>query len=463
MKIRGSGGGYFLAAVLVLSIGWLVFYARGTVAREANKRVERLADKGIFSGAILAVRDGKVVFARAYGMADGEKKIPNTLETRFRIGSITKVFTAILVMQLEGEHRLALTDSICLYRDECPPGWADIKLHHLLSHTSGIADYLKPPQSQADEVTVRNPPHAEDLKRFLHEPLAFAPGEKFAYSNSNFRLLAGVVERVTHHSYEEVLHQRILDVVGMQNTGITREWQAMPNAAVGYRITREGKVKPAPVINGDWLSGDAALYSTVGDLQKFGDALESGKLIPRAAFERMRAPVKDYYGYGWQIQPVSRMTFNRKVGGHAGVLPGFLAAFMRFEDEKVTLIALSNKQVPGVQQALQAAGSAVFGEPFTPSFERERVEVPLEVLKRYVGDYELGGELFTLYLRDGHLFVRDAKGLGPEMPLVATGEEVFFVDGADGDLTVVRGSKGNVMGISADRGDGNPVFAKKVR
>src|SRR4029079_11312275 len=98
MKTRGFGGGYFLAAVLALSVGWLAFYARGSVAREANKRVERLADKGIFSGAIMAVRDGKVVFAHAYGMADNEQKIPNTLETRFRIGSITKLFTAILVM-----------------------------------------------------------------------------------------------------------------------------------------------------------------------------------------------------------------------------------------------------------------------------------------------------------------------------------------------------------------------------
>ena len=160
---------------------------------------------------------------------------------------------------------------------------------------------------------------------------------------------------------------------------------------------------------------------------------------------------------------VIRMTLNRKVGGHAGVLPGFLGAFMRFEGGKVTLIALSNKQVPGVQQALQAAGSAIFGEPFTPSFERERVEVLLEVLKRYVGDYDFGGEVYTLYIRDGHLFARDAKGRGPEMPLIAEAEDMFFVEGADGNFIIVQGAQGNVIGISADGGDGNAVFARKVR
>ncbi len=463
MKIRVSGG-TFLAAVIVASIAWLAFYARGAVAREANKLMEAQVERGFFSGAVLVSRDGKVLFERAYGMANAEGKIPNTLETRFRIGSISKTFTAILVMQLEGEHRLALTDSVCKYLDECPPGWAGIELHHLLSHTSGIPNYQRRragEEETVEQMLARPPAPGEAFARFLHEPLTFAPGAKFEYSNSNYRLLAHVIESVTGQSYEEALRRRILEPAGMHDTGFTHDWPATPHAAVGYWMTRQGKIERAPVVDGGWSSGDGGLHSTVLDLQKFSDAIDTDKLIPRESLLRMRARVTEVYGYGWEIPLVSRLTLNRKQVRHGGALPGFLSQFQRFEDEKITLIVLSNRQFP-IEQATQALGSAVFDEPFTPAYERETVEVPKAVLQRYTGDYELEGTVWTLLVRDGQLYARAEKDPNRlEIPLLAASETVFFLKGLDGDITIAQDPKGEATGLALNLGD-RSAFAKKV-
>lgn len=467
MKIRVHGGGVFLAAMIVACVGWLAFYARGAVAREANRYMVGQVERGFFSGAVLISRNGKVLFERAYGMANAEAKIPNTLDTRFRIGSISKTFTAILIMQLEGEHRLALTDPLCKYLDECPPGWAGITLHHLLSHTSGIFNYTDHIPGETEETVeqmyTRAPAPHEPFARFLRQPLAFAPGAKFAYSNSNYRLLAHVVVTVTHRSFDEVLRQRILEPAGMHDTGLTVDWPSTPHAAVGYWMTRQGKTERAPVVNGGWSSGEGGIYSTVLDLQKLSDALDHDKLIPCATLERMRAPVTDVYGYGWSLPVVSRLTLNRKQAGHSGSLPGFLSLFQRYESEKVTVIALSNKQAFPLTQVAQALGAAVFRESFSPSYERETVEVPEETLKRYAGDYELEGWVWTVLVHDGQLYVRPAgDSSGPGVPLFAASENVFFMKGADGDITVAQDANGDVRGLAAQIGD-RSLFAKKVR
>ncbi len=463
VKIRISGV-TFLAAVMVASSAWLAFYASGATAREANKFVEAQVEKGYFSGAVLVSRNGKVIFQRAYGMADTEAKIPNTLDTRFRIASISKTFTAILVMQLEGEHRLALTDPICKYIDECPAGWDAITLHHLLSHTSGIYPYTRPKPGEAVTEEFLSKPHgrAEVFERMIGEPLAFAPGQRYEYSNSNYWLLSRVIEKLTGQSYEEALHHRVLDPLGMHDSGLARDWPNTPHAAVGYWMTREGKIARAPLVDGSLASGEGGIYSTVLDLEKFSDALDGDKLIPRATLERMRTPVKDEYGYGWSTPPVSKFTLNRKQVNHSGALPGFLSQFQRFEAEKLTLIVLSNNQRSDPAQVALALGSAVFKEPFSPTFERGGVEIPESVLQRYVGEYEFEGALFTLFVREGNLYAQIKDGGGPQMLLVAESESVFFIKGTDSDITFAENGKGEVTGLAASTPNGSR-FAKKVR
>jgi CubicO group peptidase (beta-lactamase class C family) len=457
-------GGAFLAAVIAVSIGWLVFYSHGALARDADKVMAGQISRGNFSGAVLISQAGQVLFAHAYGMADVENNTRNTLHTRFRIGSITKTFTAILVMQLEGEKRVALSDSVCAYIEECPPGWSAITLHHLLSHTSGIYNLTRtaPGEQPVEQLLAAPVSQSAIYARFIHQPLAFAPGTKFDYSNSNYWLLTRVIEKVTGKSYEQVLRQRILDPADMRESGVSHDWSTTPDAAVGYSLSRQGKFQRASPVNGDWSAGDGGIYSTVLDLEKFSNALDSGVLIPRATLERMRRPVTADYGYGWSTPKISAATLNRRQVGHGGAVPGFVSQFQRFEAEQLTVIVLSNDQRADPPQVAQGLASVVFKEPFRPSYEREAVEVPQIVLQRYVGDYDLEGVTWSLLLRGGHLFARTKDGSTPDLEVFALSQDTFFLRGSDVDFTIRQNGRGEVEGLSLNAPDATR-FAKKLR
>ena len=456
MRVRLSSG-TFLAVVVVACCGWLAFYARGATARDVDKVMEREVGRG-FSGVVLLKRRGEVIFEHAYGFANAEQHVPNTLDTKFRIGSITKTFTAIVIMQLEGEGKLALADCICSYIEECPPGWADIELHHLLSHTSGIFNYTKVDDTAAMLAAPQVRPQV--IARILHEPLAFQPGEKFEYSNSNFWLLGRVIEKVTGQSYEAALTRRIFEPLGLHNTGVAHDWARTPRAATGYWISREGKLEAAPLVDGSWSFADGGIYSTVGDLEKLSDALDRETLLPRSTLERMWTPVKEAYGYGWSTPKISQFTFNRRVVSHGGALPGFLAQFQRVVDDELTLIVLANGARAKPPRVAAELGSIVLGEKFVPSYERESVKLTDEVLQKYAGEYDVDGQIWTLSVREGRLLARSDRG-GPEIELVAESDETFFMRDDEGALTAVKNAKGEVTGMMLTGRD-TPVLARKV-
>jgi CubicO group peptidase (beta-lactamase class C family) len=180
VRARISGTA-FLGAAIVGCSGWMVYYSGGAVARAADEVMRDEVARGDFSGTVLVSRDGQSIFEKSYGLADAERRIPNTSATKFQIGSITKSLTAVLVLQLEQERRLSLSDAICNYLEECPSGWAPIQLHHLLAHTSGIYNFTN---DRAPEALLPTPQtHEQILARFLHAPLEFRAGEKFSYSN----------------------------------------------------------------------------------------------------------------------------------------------------------------------------------------------------------------------------------------------------------------------------------------
>jgi CubicO group peptidase (beta-lactamase class C family) len=203
---------------------------------------------------------------------------------------------------VEGQGRLALHDPICRYMEVCPPGWGGITLHHLLSHTSGIFNVTRVPELEAQRATPQT--RRQMMSRFLTKPLAFAPGEQFEYSNSNYYLLGLVIEKVTGQPYEVVLRERILKPLEMHDTGIEHRGAAPPLHASGYRPDRTGRLKYDPPMDESWSFSAGAMYSTVEDMEKFSDALQSEALLPRAALERMWQPVRDVYGYGWQTPHV---------------------------------------------------------------------------------------------------------------------------------------------------------------
>jgi CubicO group peptidase (beta-lactamase class C family) len=306
------------------------------ISRRLEAFMESQAADNQFSGAILVARNGTVLLAKGYGYANIEWDARNTPETRFRIASVTKPFTATLIMQLEHEGKLQLNDSVCMFLTPCPGSWKAVTIHHLLSHTSGIENFITVGASDPNHRITMS--HEKIVATFRDKPLKFSPGEKVEYSNSGYFLLGLVIERVTGKPYEEVLKTQILDPLGMRDTGYDHPEKIIRRRAAGYAL-RDKEIVNVGYYDTSWSYSAGALYSTVEDLYKFDQALYSDLILSQQAREAMWTPVADHTGYGWGIFELSE----RLCIQHSGGLDGFEAQFERYPNDKATIIVLSNR------------------------------------------------------------------------------------------------------------------------
>jgi D-alanyl-D-alanine carboxypeptidase len=308
----------------------------------------QMSERRIPGLALAIVRDGKVTKHEAYGLANLELKVPVRKETVFEIGSVTKQFTAALVLLLVEEGRLSLDDRISKFFDGAPETWRDITVRHLLTHTSGLKNYNS---LRGFEVSKKL-----DARKFVAalgvEPLESKPGETFKYCNSGYNLAGYIIEKVTGKSYWEVLRARILDPLEMRVTTSRDLEPILDNRADGYELKA-----------GKWINRDSdltdvfaagAIASTVGDLLKWSAAMD-GRLLSQSSREAMwkattLAGGKTYpYGFGWRLDDHK----GRRAIGHSGSTSGFTAGHLRLPDEKLTIIVLCNLGEQGT--AMQVA------------------------------------------------------------------------------------------------------------
>ena len=284
---------------------------------------------------LAVVRNGAIIKAAGYGLADRERQTSPTPDTVYKIGSVSKQFIASGIMLLVQEKRLALDDRISKYFDKTPSSWAAITVRQLLTHTSGLvreSPAFNPSKNLSD---------AELVNAAYDVPLRFAPGLKWEYSNLGYVALADIIRRLTQQPWPEYLHQKIFAPAGMTHTLPTNTTASVPNRAVGYGgSNNERKVD-------DWvaLRASGAFLSSVLDLAKWEALLHTDKLLSEAARREMWSPVRltggstAPYGLGWHVDSVRRG--GRRIW-HGGGLPGFTAHFVRYLDHGLTVIALSN-------------------------------------------------------------------------------------------------------------------------
>ncbi len=311
------------------------------IASEIDKYLNTAVETGKFSGSILIARNGVVLMSKGYGLANRELNVLNTPQTKFRIGSLTKQFTAMAIMILQERGKLSVQDSVCRYISNCPSTWTEITIHQLLTHTSGIPDLLSFPDFQQ---TMSMPsPVAQTVERFKNKPLDFKPGTKFKYSNSGYVLLGYLIERVSETSYEEFLRVNIFEPLKMFNSGSDHNDFIIKNRAAGYS-KRDGIIINAPFIHMSIPTGGGSLYSTVEDLFLWDQALYQGKLISKKSFDDMftayaTADWGDKAAYGWFIGTDKS---GHNYMGFLGGINGFAAQLMRYRDEKMLVVVLSN-------------------------------------------------------------------------------------------------------------------------
>lgn len=304
-------------------------------AERADQYLRRLEQEGKFSGAVLVSQRGQVLLKQGYSFANREHGVANTPQTKFRLGSVTKQFTAMCILMLEEQHKLHITDPIAQYVPECPKTWEPITIEHLLTHTSGIPGFTDFPDNLQHE---RLPTTVEaTVGRFRDKPLDFAPGERFKYSNSGYVLLGYIIERVTGQKYETVVSEKIFAPLGMKDSGYDHPSTVLTNRAAGYS-RQDGVLVNCVHFEMDTPHAAGALYSTVEDLLLWDQALYTEKLVPAARLEAMFVARKGDYGYGWFIHDKA----DRKYMEHGGGIAGFVTSIARYPADKVVIIVLCN-------------------------------------------------------------------------------------------------------------------------
>jgi len=334
----------------VLPLLALLAFQASVLAQDKASRMDQLITLynkyGQFNGSVLVADNGKVVFEKGVGMANLEWNIPNTPDTKFRLGSITKQFTATLILQLveQGKIKLdgKLIDYLPNYRKDTG---AKVTIHNLLSHTSGVPSYTSLPGFFQN--VSRNPFTVDDfIKQYASGDLEFEPGTKFVYSNSGYFLLGAIIEKVTGKSYEQVLKERIFDPLGMKNSGYDHWGTILSKRATGYTRTPRG-YETAPYLDMSLPYAAGSLYSTVEDLFIWDQALYGDKVLSTQSRELMFKPNLNNYGYGFVItkatlSPPAKLQV--PVIQHGGGINGFNTVIVRMVNDKRLIVLLDNEE-----------------------------------------------------------------------------------------------------------------------
>jgi CubicO group peptidase (beta-lactamase class C family) len=350
------------------------------LAARVDDYVNALVRQNRFSGAILLARDGQVLLSKGYGMANLENEVPNTPQTRFRLASITKQFTAAAIILLQERGKLNVQDSICKYVENCPPTWQPITVHHLLTHTSGIPSFTGFSDYRQLKFFPSTP--AQTIAKFRDKPLEFTPGERFNYNNSGYVLLGHIIERASNKTYADFLRENIFQPLGMKNTDYDLNGAIIRHRASGYSRGPNNAIVNAPYIDMTIPFAAGGLYSTVEDIYLWDRALSTEKLISKKSLEAMNTAFKDGYGYGVGIGE----HYGLKVIEHGGGIEGFSTYLSRFVNENGVVIVLSN---------LDASNSALIAKRLGAFLFADKVRLPSaislspEVLQQYVGRYQM--------------------------------------------------------------------------
>ncbi len=385
-----------------------------TIAQDKAKKIDQLLSKyteyGQFNGSALVSENGKVIFKKGYGSANMEWNIPNQPDTKFRLGSISKQFTALLIVKLAEEGKLKLDVAISTYLPDYPKANGDkITIHHLLTHTSGTPNYTSDPNFFKEKS--RNPYTPEELvKTFSSLPLEFTPGEKFNYSNSGYFLLGYIIEKITGKTYEQYLQETILTPLKMANTGYDHNEPIIKNRAAGYE--KKGK----KIVNSAYLDmsipyAAGSLYSTVEDLYLWDQALYTTKLLSQKSMDLLFKPYistggDDFYGYGWFLEEAPNGDKAKvKIIEHGGGINGFNTIISRVPADKNLVVLLNNTGGTILSEMNEGIRAILYNQPFN----EPKKSMAVELLNVYSEEGAVAGtELYKKLKKDPIYGIKEA-------------------------------------------------------
>ena len=399
--------------IFVLFIGMISYSSFGQGFKELESRIDSYIkpylEMNAWSGLINIYQNGKPIFQKGYGYANNEWEIINSSETKFRIASISKVFTEVAVLHLVEDGKIALDDRLSQFLPDYPRG-EEINVRHLLNHRSGVPHLNSFPNYH--ELNKLAYSLKEIIELFKNKPLDFEPGARYSYSNSGYVLLAYIIEKVSGISYEEFLKLHIFKEIGLLHTGIDSNAKILKNRASGYMFDEKGELINADYVNMSIKIGGGSLYSTADDLNVFIQGLINGKLL--------KSTLSELPNFG-SIDGENTFTANGRV-------QGFCHQITHRIKEDLTIIILgnhySNVALPISQAIYQIYKNKEYKIP--ANYLAQRIEVNSKELKKYEGIYDFGfGPVGKVKVIDNNLGYL-APGRKTYEILIPVGQNKFF-------------------------------------
>jgi D-alanyl-D-alanine carboxypeptidase len=402
-------GSMWIAIGLVLAVCFNSACGEENVPRKIDQYIRSRVGLGQFNGVILVAKGRRLIFRRAYGYADVDRKIRYTHTTPQYIASLSKMFTDMVILRLRDKGKLSLQDSVCAHLDDCPPAWRPITIEQLMRHTSGIPDYEEKLGlfSPAYLSFMREPgAGARILESAKKLPLDFKPGEQFHYSNTGYVVLGYVAQQVAGRPFGELLVNDLLKPAAMSHSGVSGYGARPANMAKGYTtkdwswkrviegmILDASSIEERPMLPLTPPEGDAGLYSTVDDLLRWSLVMDGTGVIPAADIAEALTPGLGNYGYGWRIDE----EYGQRRLGHNGGLPGYISALVKYPSAKITIIILCNLDTVPLRRTSRDIAAIVLGKPYDLPVKGPVIALGDADRRRFAGQYRFDdGSILTV-------------------------------------------------------------------
>lgn len=376
--------------------------------------------------------------------------MPNSPETKFLIGSVSKQFTAAAVLLLAQRGQLQLTDPVGQHLPEWPAAWRHVTIHHLLSHTAGLPRLTTRVMADVSGLSASAPQPFRSVRDLWAQgedlqPLDSEPGTRWAYSNIGYIVLSMLVAHVSGQNFCEFVTEAMFRPLEMVNTGCHNAGTVISNRARGYNRV-DGVLQNATYIDVGFTAGAGGFYSTVDDLLRWNQALNSNALLDKSSTAKLFAPVLNNYGYGWWIHG----RFDRRVVWHGGNAPGLVSQVTRYPDEQLLIVVLSNawssldrSQVRAISNELAAL---MLNEPYEAPRAHVQRALPQAIYDNYVGTYR-GRDDFAIVREGDRLVVQFPPG-NSVFEIVPESETQFFWKDREYYLTFERDGQGQIVAVS---------------
>ena len=445
MKRKFAAKSVGLLMLLFIMMSVLTFRASAQTinAKQLTAEIDKILSEQFKPGetgcAALVAKNGQVIYRKAFGMADLELDVPMKPEMVFRIGSITKQFTAIAILQLMEQGKLSLQDEITKYIPDYPMHGHSITIEHLLTHTSGIKSYTNVPEL---EKFVRTDMKPEEVIEFIKtKPMEFAPGTKYNYNNSGYFMLGYIIEKITGKTYQEYIQENFFTPLGMTSSCYGNDTKIIKNRASGYQPGDSGAV------NADFMSmllpyAAGSVMSTVDDLYKWNRAVHSYKLVKKETLDMAHTPYKlsdgksTGYGYGWAL---SQLQGSPSIE-HGGGIFGYLTNGIYLPEEDVFVALFSNNTGKSPDFLSQKIAALAIGKPLKTT----GIELDNETLDQYTGIYENEEGTQRMITREGNQLYSQRAG-STKLKIMPSARDNFFFEESFSTVAFIRDATGKVV------------------